>query len=89
MGVDMVKRYMIWWHSFVDNIDRDAATLEEVYDSVSKTLEEINKLKLLEQEGKIKVKEIGALNPLFIDIIDKSVEQDVINNPIVDVDEVE
>ena len=85
----MKKRYMIWWHSFVDNINGDATSLEEVYASVSKTLEEINKLKLLEQDGKIKVKEIGTLNPLFIDILDESVEEDVINNPIVDVDEVE
>ena len=85
----MKKRYMIWWHSFVDNIDRDATSLSEVYDSVSKTLEEINKLKILEEKGKIKVKEIGALNPLFIDILDKSVEEEVVNNPIVDVDEVE
>jgi len=85
----MTKRYMIWWHSFVDNINRDATSLSDVYESVSKTLEEINKLKILEQEGKIKVKEVMSINPLFIDVIDKTVEKEVVNNPIVDVDVVE
>ena len=50
----MSKRYMIWWHSFVDNISREATSLSEVYDSVSKTLESIKKLKNLEKKGKIK-----------------------------------
>lgn len=44
----MNKRYMIWWHSFVDNINRDSTSLLDVYGSVSKTLGEINKLKILE-----------------------------------------
>ena len=47
----MNKRYMIWWHSFVDDISRDATSLSEVYESVYKTLIEINKLKILEQIG--------------------------------------
>lgn len=85
----MSKRYMIWWHSFVDNISRDATSLSEVYDSVSKTLEAIKKLKNLEKKGKIKVREVGTLNPLFIDILDQTIEEKVVNNPIVDVDEVE
>ena len=45
------------------------------------------KLKILEDQGKIKVKDIGTLNPLFIEIIDKTIETEVINNPIVEVEE--
>jgi hypothetical protein len=83
----MEKRYMVWWHSYVDEISRDAATIEEITNSVSKTLESLNKLKILEKEGKIAVREIGGINPLFIQIIDESIEKEVENNPIVDVDE--
>ena len=43
----------------------------------------------LEKKGKIKVREVGTLNPLFIDILDQTIEKKVVNNPIVDVDEVE
>ena len=85
----MNKRYMIWWHSFVDDISRDATSLSEVYESVYKTLIEINKLKILEQKGKIKVRVDWTINPLVIDILDQSVEEELVNNPIVDVDEVE
>lgn len=80
---------MIWWHSYVDDINREATTIKEVSNSVSKTLEELNKLKVLEQEGKIKVKNVGTLNPLFIEILDESVESEVAKNPIVDVDNIE
>jgi hypothetical protein len=80
---------MIWWHNYVEEINRDAATIKDVADSVSKTLTELNKLKFLEQNGKIKVKNIGTLNPLFIEILDKSIELEVENNPIVDVEESE
>ena len=85
----MKKKYMIWWHSYVDEIDREATTIEEVYDSVSKALENLNRLKKLEKENKIKVKDTNTLNPLFIEILDKSVEFEVEENPIVDVEEVE
>jgi len=80
---------MIWWHSYVDEIDREATTLKEVYDSVSKALEDLNRLKNLEKENKIKVKNANTLNPLFIEILDKSVELEVKENPIVDTEEVE
>jgi len=83
----MKKRYMIWWHSYVDEIDREGTTIEGVYDSVSKALESLNKLKKLEKENKIKVKDSNTLNPLFIEILDKSVEFEVGENPIVDVEE--
>jgi len=83
------KKYMIWWHSYVNDINNEATTIKEVSDSVSKTLVELNKLKALEQDGKIKVKNVGTLNPLFIEILDKSIESEVEKNPIVDVEEVE
>ena len=80
----MGKKYMIWWHSYLNEINKDATTIKEVTNSVNKTLKSLEKLKILEEQGKIKVKHIGTLNPLFIDILDKSVEKEVANNPIVD-----
>ena len=81
----MDKQYVIWWHSYVEEINRDATTIKDVSESVSKTLKELNKLKVLEQKGKIKVRHKGTLNPLFIDILDPSVEPEIANNPIVDI----
>jgi hypothetical protein len=86
-GGKLKKEYMVWWHSYVDDLNHEETTIKEVYDSVSKALEELNKLKVLEQNGKIKVKNVGTLNPLFIEILDKSIESEVENNPIVDVGE--
>jgi len=80
----MGKKYMIWWHSYLNEINKDATTIKEVTNSVNKTLKSLEKLKILEEKGKIKVKHIGTINPLFIDILDKSVEKEVANNPIVD-----
>ena len=80
---------MVWWHSYVDEINKDTTTLKKISESVSKALEDLNKLKVLEEQGKIKVKDIKSLNPIFIEILDKSVESEVVKNPIVDVDEVE
>ena len=82
----MAKNYMIWWHNYIGEINADATTIKEISDSVSKMLVELNKLKELELKGKIKVRNIGTLNPLFIDILDPSIESEVANNPIVDVD---
>ena len=82
----MEKKYVIWWHSYVEDINRDATTIKDISDSVTKTLEELNKLKDLETKGKIRVRHAGTLNPLFIDILDPSVESEVANNPIVDID---
>ena len=84
----MNKRYMVWWHSYVDEIDRDNVTLKDIHRSVSKSLKDLNKLIILEDQGKIKVKNTGSFNPVFIEINDKSVESKVSKNPIVDVDEV-
>lgn len=82
----MGRKYVIWWHSYVEEINSEATTIKEVFDSVSKTLNDLNKLKVLEQEGKIKVRHVGTLNPLYIDILDPSVESEVANNPIVDIE---
>jgi hypothetical protein len=85
----MKKKYMIWWHSYVDEISREATTIKEVSESVSNTLQKLNELKDLEEQGKIKVKDTGAINPLFIEILDEKVEPKVAQNPIVDVEDVD
>ena len=85
----MKKRYMIWWHSYVDDISRDVITLKDVFNSVSKALKDLEKLKDLEQKAKIRVKDVGTLNPLYIEILDKSAEEEVAKNPIVDVEEID
>jgi predicted PilT family ATPase len=85
-GGKMAKKYVIWWHNYIEEIDRNATTIKDVSDSVSKTLKELNKLKKLEEEGKIKVRHKGTLNPLFIDILDPSIESEIANNPIVDME---
>ena len=40
----------------------------------------------MENAGKIKVKNTGSINPIFIDILDQSIESEVSENPIVEVD---
>lgn len=85
MGGNMDKIYVIWWHSkFVDEINREAVTIEDIVDKTDKTLQNLNKLKVLEKQGKIKVKVTGTLNPVYIQILDPSVESKVANNPLVE-----
>ena len=82
----MSKTYMIWWHSqFVDEINRDATTIEDIVDKASKTLENLGKLIEFEKEGKLKVKVTGTLNPIYIEILDESIEPEVASNPTVEV----
>ena len=77
---------MIWWHSkFIDEINRDATTIKDILDKASKTLKHLEKLKELETENKIKVKETRTLNPIYLQILDESIESEVANNPIVEV----
>lgn len=81
----MLKTYVIWWHSkFIDEIDRSAMTLSEIIDTINKTVELLEKLKRLEQAGKIKVKCKGSLNPIYIELIDPTVESEVARNPLVE-----
>ena len=81
----MLKTYVIWWHSkFIDEIDRSATTIAEIVDTIGKTVKLLEKLKRLERAGKIKVKLVGSLNPIFIEIIDPSVESEVARNPLVE-----
>ena len=79
---------MVWWHSYVNDIHKEDVTLKDIYDSVSRALEDLNSLIELENQGKIKVKDSETLNPIFIDILDESIESQVAKNPIVDIDEV-
>ena len=81
----MDKTYVIWWHTkFIDEIDRETTTIEDIVNNVNKTLKHLNKLKTLEKEGKIKIKVTNTLNPVYIQILDPSVESKVANNPLVE-----
>jgi len=41
----MDKTYVIWWHTkFIDEIDRETTTIEDIVDKVNKTLKHLNKL---------------------------------------------
>lgn len=81
----MSKTYVIWWHTkYIDEIDRDATTIGGIIDKVNETLKDLEKLRILEDEGKIKVNVTGTLNPIYIQILDKSIESEVANNPIVE-----
>lgn len=82
----MDKTYVIWWHTkFIDEIDRETTTIEDIVENVNKTLKHLNKLKMLEKEGKIKIKVSNTLNPIYIQILNPSVESKVANNPLVEV----
>ncbi len=82
----MSKAYMIWWHSrFVDEINRDVNTIDDILDKAGKTLKHLEELKQLEKEDKIKVKVTKTLNPIYIQVLDESIESEVANNPIVEV----
>jgi len=81
----MTKTFMIWWHSkYIDEINREATTIAEIVDKMHKTMKDLEKLKQLEDAGKIKVKLTGSLNPIYIDIVDPTVEPQVARNPIVE-----
>ena len=81
----MLKTYVIWWHSkFIDEIDRNATTITEIVDSIKKTVTLLEKLKRLERAKKIKVKLTGSLNPIYIELLDPSVESEVAKNPLVE-----
>lgn len=76
---------MIWWHSrFVDEIDRESTTIDDILKKANATLSHLEELKLLEKENKIKVKVTKTLNPIYIKVLDDSVEPIVANNPIVE-----
>lgn len=82
----MSKTYMIWWHSrFIDEINRDATTIEDILDKAERTLDQLEGLRKLEKENKIKIKVTKTLNPIYIQILDKSIESEVASNPIVEV----
>lgn len=84
----MKKSYVIWWHSqFIDEIDRESTSINEIIDKVKKTLKHLEALGGLEKKGKIKVRTTHALNPICIDILDSSVEDEIANNPIVEITE--
>ncbi|HIH28792.1 MAG TPA: hypothetical protein HA260_03205 [Thermoplasmata archaeon] len=82
----MLKTYVIWWHSkFIDEINVETPTIAEIIDKTNKTIESLQKLQKLEAMGKIKVKTTGSLNPIYLEIIDHSVESEVARNPLVEI----
>ena len=81
----MLKTYVIWWHSkFIDEISRDTTAIAEIVDKTCKTMKHLQKLQKLEAAGKIKVKPTGTLNPIYLEIVDPSVESEVARNPLVE-----
>jgi hypothetical protein len=76
---------MIWWHSkYIDEINRTTITITEIVDKMNETMKDLEQLKQLEVTGKITVKLTGSLNPIYIEIVDPSVESEVARNPLVE-----
>lgn len=81
----MLKTYVIWWHSkFIDEINMETITIADIVEKTSKTVKHLQKLQKLEAAGKISVKTTGSLNPIYLEIIDPSVESEVAKNPLVE-----
>lgn len=76
---------MIWWHSkFIDEINMERITIAEIVEKTNKTINHLQKLQKLEALGKINVKPTGSLNPIYLEIVDPSVESEVARNPLVE-----
>jgi len=81
----MFKTYVIWWHSkYIDEINRNTTTIAEIVEKTKKTMKHLEKLKRLEDAGKIKIKLTGSLNPIYIELINPSAESEVARNPLVE-----
>lgn len=81
----MIKTYVIWWHSkFIDEINMETITIGEIVEKTNKTMKHLQKLQKLEAAGKITVKPTGSLNPIYLEIIDSTVESEVAKNPLVE-----
>jgi hypothetical protein len=81
----MQKTYVIWWHSkFIDEIDRETTTIADIVEKTEKILNYLESLEQFEDQGQIKVRLTGSLNPMYIDILDPSVESSVAKNPLVE-----
>jgi len=81
----MLKTYVIWWHSkFIDEINMETTTISDIVDKTNKTIKHLQELQKFEASGKIKVKTTGSLNPIYLEVIDPSVESEVARNPLVE-----
>jgi len=81
----MLKTYVIWWHSkFIDEINMQRTTIADIVDKTNKTIKHLQELQKFETSGKIKVKTTGSLNPIYLEVIDPSVESEVASNPLVE-----
>lgn len=82
----MLKTYAIWWHSkYIDEIDIQTTTIAEIVEKTWKTVKHLQSLQKLETAGKIRIKPTGSLNPIYLEIIDQSIESEVGNNPLVEI----
>ena len=81
----MSKTYMKWWHSrFIDEINRDTTTISNIVDKARKTIECLEKIKILEAQGKKRIKLTGHINPFYIELLEDSIENELKNNPLVE-----
>ena len=81
----MSKTYVIWWHSkFIDEINREAPTIKAIIDKTQQTLTYLQELERLEQQGKLSMELTGSLNPIYLTILDSTIESEVAHNPLVE-----
>jgi hypothetical protein len=81
----MSKVYVIWWHSkFIDEINREAPTINAIIEKTQHILTYLKELGRLEQQGKISMQLTGSLNPIYLTILDPTVESQVAHNPLVE-----
>lgn len=81
----MLKTYVIWWHSkFIDEINMERTTIADIVDKTNKTIKHLEQLQKFEASGKIKVNTTGSLNPIYLEVIDPSVESEIARNPLVE-----
>jgi hypothetical protein len=62
----------------------ETTTIADIVDKTSKTMKHLEQLQRLEAIGKIKVKPTGSLNPIYLEILDPSVESEVASNQLVE-----
>jgi hypothetical protein len=81
----MSKTYVIWWHSkFIDEINHEAPTINAIIEKTQQTLTYLQELGRLEQQGKLSMELRGSLNPIYLTILDPTVESQVAHNPLVE-----
>jgi len=62
----------------------ETTTIADIVDKTNKTIKHLQELQKFEASGKIKVKTTGSLNPIYLEVLDPSVESEVARNPLVE-----